>query len=377
MSKLNAIQKFFLVAVRANSETEFAAALNLLPKHESFDSEPVFGLGYKTFLPIYLKIKTTSSQPRFSRKIDDIMKIRYISNCEKNERVKIAISEISYEFNKSGIDYSFMKGSGLIFSVYKDNIGEREMADIDLLVKEKDVGIAEDIIKGLKYPYVPKDGHEDYHRLYQRNDIPVELHWRVSSVDPEPLLEKLFELRSVILCREDKIYVPRAESCIFLACNNFTKDLFGIMLEKTSDDSNRLFYCTLNLLYEIKRIINYYGDQISWENLTNLIEFSKQEFEIFTLLLLAKRSVGAQIPDTIFRKIRKNICFCLFALNFTLSGNDLIQELILARNRLLALQKGVRYLVNNPFQLLKRATYRIEILLRRQNKFILNQKKIS
>lgn len=373
MSKLNTLQKSFLEAVRANSETEFAAALDCLAEQNSFDLEPVFGLGFKTFLPIYLRTKGIQSHPGFSEKIDDIMKIRYLSNWERNERIKRAISEISSELNKAGIDCFFMKGSGLIFSVYKNDIGEREMADIDLLVKQKDAGIAEDIIRGLKYSYVPKEGEEDYHRLYQRNDVDVELHWRISSQIQDNLLEKLFELRIAITDTKEKIYVPSAESCIFLACNNFTKDLFGIMLKKTSNDSNKLFYCTLNLLYEIKRIINYFKDEISWENLTKIIETSGQGFEIMTLLFLTKMSADAQIPATVFKKIGKNIWFNLFVFNCKLSGNNNIPQLIVARNRLLALQKGTHYLTNNPLLLLKKTAYRIEALRRRHKEYISQQ----
>jgi hypothetical protein len=116
-----------------------------------------------------------------------IFKAEYVANAFHNQLAQTSVDEIAAVFNSERIPVIVMKGAALLRTLY-DDPGLRILADVDLLVDERDVERADAQLQAhcFRLP-VPDHGEElgsrcQYSLLYcwqEPRTIPVELHWRI------------------------------------------------------------------------------------------------------------------------------------------------------------------------------------------------------
>jgi hypothetical protein len=93
--------------------------------------------------------------------------------------------KIIQEFKKSGIDFLALKGLYFAFTIYPHR-GLRSMADIDFLVKRKDLNKIDEILAGLGYAAISPKGQREYgcdvtFRNKKRGYI--DIHWDLSQYE--------------------------------------------------------------------------------------------------------------------------------------------------------------------------------------------------
>ena len=104
-------------------------------------------------------------------------------NQNRNKTLLTEINYISELFNQHKINHVFLKGSALIVAGYYNNIGERMIGDIDILVDKDQLIIANNLLIAEKYDPLPQTfgykyfGHKHLPRLVHPNNFgAVELH---------------------------------------------------------------------------------------------------------------------------------------------------------------------------------------------------------
>jgi hypothetical protein len=72
-------------------------------------------------------------------------------NTERNRSIQQQVSQISRLFIQENIEFVFLKGTALLYSDVYDNLGERMIGDIDILIHHKHIDLAYDLL--LKHGY--------------------------------------------------------------------------------------------------------------------------------------------------------------------------------------------------------------------------------
>ena len=88
----------------------------------------------------------------------DRLKALYVQNLLWHTRRAAELEEVLLAFASEGVDAMLLKGAALIDTVY-ENPAERQMADIDLLVREERMADADSILRGREFgpPLEPED----------------------------------------------------------------------------------------------------------------------------------------------------------------------------------------------------------------------------
>ena len=94
------------------------------------------------------------------------------------ERMAAELEILLERFSKQGIEVLPMKGPVLAETLYADAT-MRSSNDLDLLVRSKDYPRAEALL--LDMGFAACEAADDYHRMFQRNGLPVELHFDIAS----------------------------------------------------------------------------------------------------------------------------------------------------------------------------------------------------
>jgi hypothetical protein len=132
----------------------------------------------------------------------------YQLNCNRNDQILKQIGEITTELNKANIYPVFLKGAANLLDCVYNDVGERIIGDIDLLVPEKDYLTSAEIIQGMGYAkddwpvYIDVLSAKHYPRLWKK-DVPadVEIHRLVS--------EKYFHQLNPEMIFKDKKSLPQ------------------------------------------------------------------------------------------------------------------------------------------------------------------------
>ena len=116
---------------------------------------------------IYSILKKQGFLKLIPKELNEYLYEIYKINKERNIILRDEISEIAAFLNKNNINYSFIKGASLIEKNIYDNVGDRMVGDIDILI---DKNQSKDVIKILK-----KNGYEAdlFYKYWKPNVYPV------------------------------------------------------------------------------------------------------------------------------------------------------------------------------------------------------------
>lgn len=212
------------------------------------------------------------------------------------------LQHLLHIFNRGGINTIVLKGAAIAEDVF-GNIGLRQMADIDLLVQEKDLVSAEALLS--ESGYIPDEYQQSraayrikHHHLapysHPERNIVVEIHRHIISTDnpfgikTDKLWDRAREgnigtMRILILSAEDMII----HTCLHLAyCGGFIGGLRS--------------------LTDIAQAIRHYGDRMDWDWLVE--ESCKHNYQnyVYYPLHLAKHLLGAPIPDGVIENLKRH-----------------------------------------------------------------------
>ena len=100
---------------------------------------------------LYSKLKKTKLINELPKELVDYLKNIYEINLKRNQELIKELKIISTWFNENKINFVFLKGSALIASEVFENIGERMIGDIDILVDKNKIHDAQRILKNNGY----------------------------------------------------------------------------------------------------------------------------------------------------------------------------------------------------------------------------------
>ena len=178
--------------------------------------------GQFVFAALYIRLERAGLLPEIPSDLAEYMEEFTGSNRERNQQILLQTTEITELLNKNGITPVFLKGTAHLLDGLYEDFAERQVGDIDLLVKDNEMVRAAEILITSGYtaqtPYNPNEFKvtKHYPRLLNYNRVAaVEVHRQVLGypadkvLDGPLLIEKRVKLdlpvTAYVLCNEHQI----------------------------------------------------------------------------------------------------------------------------------------------------------------------------
>jgi hypothetical protein len=244
---------------------------------------------------LYLLLKRHAVELRLPAEAFRRLGEQYILNAAKNVTLGHAFSRIGSSFKAEGIQVVPLKGLYLAEAVYGNPVG-RSIGDLDLMVKESDLGRAERVL--LTLGYEPKNCHRltgpdiaDFSYRHPTTGLIVELHWNLlrsglaGSMDAEGLWERA---RPGVVAGQDVLTLCPEDLIIYL-CVHTTKHSFQGGLRSMCD------------LFEVT---SRFGEDLDWTVVTARAGEWGVSRSTYFALRLSRDLLRADVPDPCLEKLR-------------------------------------------------------------------------
>jgi len=222
----------------------------------------------------------------------------YMSHVARNMRIIQTLKEISTLFSEHRIETILLKGSHLCNFIYAD-IGERTMSDIDLMVKESDLGIAEQKLLENGFQTQRKFDIETesvlHHHLppllKEDGNVPIELHWTIVYPNAPFTIDinSIWKQSEEISFEGSKVRVLSAPDLVLMLsihCAYHDRFIHG-----------------LKTLCDINAIIKFHGPNLLWEDLVARANSWKADRCLFMVLYLVKKYLGVELPKAVLEQL--------------------------------------------------------------------------
>ncbi len=191
---------------------------------------------------LYKNLKNYGLIPYLPENTQIKMQKTYLGTMATNLGYLEEVKALSEKCNAANLNLLFLKGAVFSQTLYED-CGLRPFADIDILVKRKDMDAIQQIMDDLGYKvyedHRPLDFYDKYHfhHVYiKKNDFissVIEIHWDLFAPDA-PIhfdLESLWENRIVIPTNEMEITTLNWDDHFLYLCTTFfLQDAFNSLL---------------------------------------------------------------------------------------------------------------------------------------------------
>lgn len=230
----------------------------------------------------------------------------YITNLnrERNEQIIMQALELNSLFLKNNITPIFLKGTGNLLENLYDDIAERMLGDIDILIKKEDCNIAFEILQKNQYSKIISVLFED-HRHLPRIVNPE----RIAAIEihKEMLTEgknKFFNYDTV----KKTLKLSTSNNCYFLSDENKLK--FTVYSKLINDEEYLLRKISLRAAYDFFLIKNKSTETITLTD-KNLDKELHAGIEIYNYLLKSSKKINFNST----KKSKSHLNNCLRALD--------------------------------------------------------------
>lgn len=266
---------------------------------------------YHEILPLlYFNIQKIRKQ-HFSKSIFAILKNSYYATLIKNMYLWREFCHIQDEFNKAGIKVIPLKGIILAETLYH-NLGLRPMVDIDILVKEGDLSLAEKQLQLLGYQKHLENLPESYWLKYRHHfpfysphkNINLEVHWALAPPHPNKLnLKETWERSHIQIISQKEILTLSAEDILLSLCLHICRKITSLQ------------YLKLKNLCDINELI-LQSQNLDWDYVINKAIAWRIKGALFYVYLLTEKYFSTpwllKIPDVFKLKALSNKILNLF-----------------------------------------------------------------
>ena len=291
--------------------------------------------GQFVFSALYLQLRRAGLLSELPSDLVEYMKEFADLNRERNRKMISQVVEITKLLNENGITPVFLKGTAHLLDELYEDIAERQVGDIDILVEESEmVRVAEILIDSGYTPMSEYDPRyfkttKHYPRLQNYNQVAaVEIHRQIlgypayKSIDAKTLMEnrKILDLpvTAFVLCDQHQIihnilHVQISHDDFYYARINIRQsyDLYLLSLRVNPLDvvksfgkyfnqmncnlaiTNKILHNPVTLNYASNLQTNLYIDRISrhinhpkWNSFSHGILFLLVRFSRYTLTLI-------------------------------------------------------------------------------------------
>lgn len=214
-----------LISFNSDNETLKKDLLN-----NTFNWDNIVKTGSKHLIipTLYIRLKSKNLLSYLPKDLQDYLKYIYTLNKDRNESLITEVQLINSWFNKENIEHVFLKGAAMIASNYYEDIGERMLGDIDILVPKNLSEKAFQLLTDHGYtfakePTINPKYFEDKHllRLASKNTIgAVEVHFKLLDKDQDNLHPKDV-LKDKQFVRDTNIPIPSVKHLLIHNVLNF------------------------------------------------------------------------------------------------------------------------------------------------------------
>ncbi len=227
----------------------------------------------------------------------------YYKNLSRNILIYKCFFEFLDEFIKNDIKPIALKGIFLAENIYND-IGVRQMTDIDLLIKPSQIELSRDIMFGLGYYYLDrvKSKHITMHTVSShlpqlfKDGVRVELHYKLDG-DFVGIVEKMDDYWQNSIPISINNYNLLSLSIIDLI------NYLTIHLDKHFQLGKLQFYYYTDII----AILEFYKNDINWKQLDSTCEKIESKTNVYKQLFLINKFFNYPIPELILNQT-KNYC---------------------------------------------------------------------
>ena len=254
------------------------------------DWEPVFEAARRQGLsaPLYHRLKETGGLEKMPADLRKKAHSDYLRNAARNMRVYHELGKILRRCDEAGLPVIVLKGAHLAQTVY-ENIALRTFGDLDLLVRETDLGKIDGLLSRERYVRTEASLEATpaaHHFLYRHKTVglTIELHWRLfDSQFPANIgTEELFSRADEVVIAGQPAYVMESIDEVLYLCVHAAKHTFD----------NRL-----RGLYDIDRVIATRREFIDWPGLAERARAWRAIRSVFLTLRLCRAFFETEIPD--------------------------------------------------------------------------------
>ena len=281
----------------ALDEKEYSEAGSML-RSEKVDWDRFLELAniYQVSPLVYRSLQNFSSIPeRVNARLREWVAEIFAYNVRNLDAARL----LSGLFRREGVDAIFTKGVSYLMDVYGD-IGLREMADIDLLVRPEDARKVHGILK--EQGFTPSDGREDLddyraQKLYSRDDgicldihrsfIGRMLHNRILNMDVSRILERARELSM------DGVRLR-------------TLDIVNTLLYQCLHVSMQHSFSGVRWYVDINEFVRRHEGEINWEDVTDAAGEYRIRRPVYYTLLFARNMFGTPVPEAVFEDLGRS-----------------------------------------------------------------------
>lgn len=254
---------------------------------------------YHDILPLlYYNINKIHGQ-KICKSTFAMLKNAYYATLAKNMRLWREFCHIQNTLNNAGIKVILLKGIILAETLYY-NLGLRPMADIDVLVQEKDLLVAEKQLIGIGYRKYLKAPFETYYRKYDYHfqfhnpgvDATLELHWAFAPPRPNKIdLTEVWERSKTIIINQREILTLSPEDTLVSLCLHICKVV------------KHLQHLSLKKMCDIHELISQHKHKLDWGYIADKVAGWRLKGSFYYLYLLTKRYFNTPWPTEELKKI--------------------------------------------------------------------------
>jgi len=218
----------------------------------------------------------------------------------RNMLLQDELGRLVAAFNKQGIPVVLLKGSALLDVVYQD-ISLRPMSDLDLLVRQEDIGCAESLVLSLDYAYLTKQGRgavsEGNRHLpnlgHRKKGIFIELHQHIVSTG-DPCYFDIGEFWK----RARPVRKGNAEALVFAP-----EDMLAHLAIKFLSDRRYQSNAAVGQLCDISETIKHYGDSLDWDSVVRVSGENGFVAGMHSVLYGCQRVLGTPVPAKVMQRL--------------------------------------------------------------------------
>jgi Uncharacterised nucleotidyltransferase/Transglutaminase-like superfamily len=233
---------------------------------------------------LYYNLKCLPNRNSVPAPVMEGLRKAYHETTARNLYIYAELKTILDAFHRAGIEAIALKGAALAGVVYPD-VGLRPMIDIDLLVKEDELAVADRVMTGLDYSSLHHPQSEQWHSRthfhlppyrHARKPVVVEIHWHVTGNFCNADMGKWWERAISWDLKGYRIVVPSPEDMLIHLC---------IHLFNHGYENGFILRC----LCDILETLRHYGDGIDWKLLQAEITQQGIERQVHSILRLARK----------------------------------------------------------------------------------------
>lgn len=248
---------------------------------------------------LYIRLRQTGRLELFSPEWAARLQARYLHSAAFFTRLSYDFEHALRLLRNEGIEVIVLKGMHLAAEVFSDPAG-REMCDIDLLVRRKDIVRAGNLLisNGFGSPdYHPSDATCEWvHQLkplVNARGSSVELHWTLSMAGPNRAmdidLDGLWERSEAIRFRTVEARVLSAEDLLLhLALHLTVVHRFDVRLRG---------------MYDLHAVVTHYTEALYWDAMLERAAEWKVQKNVLFVLSLAAELFDTPLPDLICMRL--------------------------------------------------------------------------